>query len=150
MIGEQTAHPHRNQYRSSKSGKEFIGKKCSTEKLRKQDSSSILRGESYRRYGRGRNCGRKREREGVDQPHPSSVQPVDGAAAPSGGQQTASATKIWGNYERKTEVCCFRAGVTSAVVPPPHGRAPRFSLSAPPGNWLRLPRREEYEPKTKA
>jgi len=54
--------------------------KCSTEKLRKQDSSSILRGESYRRYGRGRNCGRKREREGVDQPHPSSVQPVAGGS----------------------------------------------------------------------
>ena len=52
--------------------------------------------------------------------------PLAGAAAALWRTTPHLPTKIWGNYKRKTEVCCFGAGATSAVMPPPHCRAPRF------------------------
>ena len=62
---------------------------------------------------------------GVDQGQASSIFPSSlwlGQLRPSGrgggGHRICHLTKIWGNYERKTEVCCFKAGATSADLPP--------------------------------
>ena len=110
-------------------------------KLRKQDSSNILRGESYRRYGgRGRNRGRRREGGRTNLIH-LPFSPWLGQLRPSRGQHRICPPKFGELREENRSLlfqsrCKQRRGAATA---PPRAAV---ALCAPPRNFDTLDEKE--------
>jgi len=148
LIGEQTAHPHRNQFRPSEE-RNLSGKNAQRKNWGNRIAPASWEGSLIEDTGGGGIAGERGKERGWTNLIHLPYSPWLGAAAALWRTTHRICHQNLGELREENRSLLFQSRCNQRRGAATARPRAAVSLSAPPGNNSRLPRREEYEPKTK-